>query len=177
VVELKQKQAKSMKHAPEDDCTNDNNVWSPKVENQIRKSGRQHESEKSSAKKKKQRNDEVFPSDVIIQKARDVGKMKSDVNEKSQMAATLPRRTKVDEKLREKVEEQASSQEELLNVLSKITQHQKKICQYLDYLREIIEDPPEVEDMEDLKKRQKRALEFSNRFARNHLYQIGRNVS
>lgn len=43
--------------------------------------------------------------------------------------------------------------------------------------REVIDEPPDVEDVIDLHKRQKRSSEFTARFARNHLYQIGRFVS
>lgn len=42
--------------------------------------------------------------------------------------------------------------------------------------REIIDQPPDIEDVIDLQKRQKRSSEFTARFARNHLYQIGRFV-
>lgn len=52
----------------------------------------------------------------------------------------------------------------------------KKISQYLDYLLEISEFPPEMEDINDLLRRQKRSSEFSCRFGRNHLYQIGKMV-
>lgn len=52
-----------------------------------------------------------------------------------------------------------------------------KISEYLDYVHEICEFPPEMEDINDLRRRQKRSTEFSSRFARNHLYQIGRIVS
>lgn len=52
-----------------------------------------------------------------------------------------------------------------------------KISEYLDYVHEICEFPPEMEDIIDLKRRQKRSTEFASRFARNHLYQIGRIVS
>lgn len=65
----------------------------------------------------------------------------------------------------------------LVSVLGKVASYQEKVCQYLDYLREIINNPPELEDINDLNKRQRRAYEFTNRFARNHLYQIGRMVS
>lgn len=177
VVELKTKSAGSTKQTPDDDATNDNNVWSPKAENQIRKSDGLQESEKSGAKKKQHRDD-VFPSDVIIRKDRDVGKLKRYVNEKSQVA-DKSQSTNVDERLAvgNMRTEPATSSNDVLNVLSRVTHYQKKICQYLDYLLEIIEDPPEIEDVTDLKRRQKRANEFSNRFARNHLYQIGRVVS
>lgn len=149
------------------------------MENQIRKSGRQPERVESRIKKKK--NDEVFPSDVIIRKAQELAKLKRDVNEKSQVDVTAPS-TKHDEKkrsgkLRTKLDEHVPSSAEVLSALGRITDYQNKICQFVDYLREIIEDPPELEDTDDLKKRQKRSTEFSNRFARNHLYQIGRIVS
>lgn len=150
----------------------------PQLQNQIRKSGREHE--KSTVKKK--RNDDVFPGDAGVRKAREVGKLKRDVNEKSQVDVTTLN-IKKDEKShqlnhdRDPRDAKAPQRTNVMLILGKITQFQEKICQYLDYLREIIQDPPEIEDMIDLKKRQKRAIEFSNRFARNHLYQIGRIVS
>lgn len=151
------------------------------MENQIRKSGRQQERRVDKSSVKKKRNDEVFPGDVNIRKVREVGKLKRDVNEKSQDDVTAPS-TKKDEikrggKLRAEADEHFPSKAEVLSALGRITDYQNKICQFIDYLREIIEDPPELEDIMELKKRQKRATEFSNRFARNHLYQIGRIVS
>lgn len=155
VVELRKKAT------AEDDSTNDNNVWSPKAENQISRSGRR-------AGKRNDDDANVLPSDVIIQKARVVGNAKRIANEKSQVAV------KPDEsKLRAEVERKA----DILSALGRVDEHHSKICQCLDYLLKIIDNPPEVEDMDDLNKRQKRATEFSNRFARNHLYQIGRAVS
>ena len=176
VVELRQKSTKKL--SPDADFTNDNNVWIPKTENQIRKSGKEQEREKSGVKKKRT---EVFPSDVIIRKAREVGKLKR--NEKSQVDVKAPsnkesgkEREAPDEKLQVKSHE-LSSKTELVVALGKISLYQNKICQYLNYLQEIIEEPPELEDKNDLKKRQTRATEFSNRFVRNHLYQIGHIVS
>lgn len=173
VVELKKKSAKKNKKLhPDGDFTNDNNVWIPQTENQIRESGKRQESETSGARKK--RNDNVFPSDVIIRKVSEVGKLKRDVNEKSQGDVASPGK-RVDEKRR--IDEQLPpSRDDIMNALGRVSEYQSKICKFLDYLREIIEDPPEIEDMNDLKKRQQRATEFSNRFARNHLYQIGRIV-
>lgn len=154
VVELKRK---SKQHADDDE----NNVWRPKVQNQIKKSG-------SEAGAMKKRNHSVLPSDVIIRKARDVGKLKRDVNKKSHAEVI-----KVDENPPEDTE---PSEADVHAALGKVTQFQEKVCQYLDVLRDIIEDPPEIDDTNDLMRRQKRAIEFSNRFARNHLYQIGRTV-
>jgi hypothetical protein len=74
------------------------------------------------------------------------------------------------------VKSQVVDSAHLVSILGKVTGYQEKICQYLDYLREIINDPPELEDINDLNKRRRRAFEFTNRFARNHLYQIGRMV-
>lgn len=116
---------------------------------------------------KKSEND-VFPCDVIIPKAREVGKLKPVANEKSRETV---------EKIERRHEEVLPSKVDILAALGGINEYQRKICQYIDFLREIVEDPPEIEDMDDLKRRQKRATEFSNRFARNHLYQIGRIVS
>lgn len=178
VIELRPKPSNARKVTTNDEFKKDSNVWIPQMQNQIRKSGREHE--KSTVKKK--RNDDVFPCDVSIHKAREVGKLKRDVNEKSQADVTTSN-VKKDEKSHQLNHDgdsrdvRAQLRTDVMLVLGKITQYQEKICQYLDYLREIIEDPPEVEDMDDLKKRQKRATEFSNRFARNHLYQIGRIVS
>lgn len=147
-----------------DDFTNDNNVWSPKVGNQISASGKRRGEEKSSVKAK--RHDEVFPRDAVAHAATS----KRDVNEKSHDGARF---SGVDVKQGKSRKEQ---QVVVLSALGRITQFQSKICKYLDCLREIIGDPPEIEDMNDLKKRQSRATEFSHRFARNHLYQIGRIV-
>lgn len=151
VVELKQ-----MKQVKE--ASNDNNVWNPKLAHQIKKNGGPEK-----------RNDDVFPSDVITRKARDVRRAKPDTNEKSQVDVRA-QRNKADEKV-------SLPEADIAIALAKITQYQEKICQYLDYLREIIEDTPEIDDVSDLRKRQQRANEFASRFARNHLYQIGRVVS
>lgn len=116
------------------------------------------------------RNDDadVLPSDVIIQKARDVRNAKRSANENSQVAVTLD-----ESKLLNEAERKA----DILSALGRVSVFHEKTCQYLDYLANIIAEPPELEDMDDLRKRQKRSTEFANRFARNHLYQIGRAVS
>lgn len=114
-------------------------------------------------------DDDVFPSDVIIRKARDVGKLKRVTNEKSREDVKG-----VEERQQEEV---VLSKVDIKAALGRITEYQTKICQSVDFLREIVEEPPEIEDMAELRKRQQRATEFSNRFARNHLYQIGRIVS
>lgn len=152
-------------------ASNKNNVWNPKTENQIRKS----EKSKSGEKEMKKSEVDGFPSDVVARKALQVGGMSSDVNENSRNRSTA-RRTQPRESKTLDVDEQIQSMSEIQAALSRNMQFQKKICQYLDYLREIVEDPPELEDMDDLRKRQQRASEFANRFARNHLYQIGRTV-
>jgi hypothetical protein len=137
-------------------------VWRPKAENQIRKTDvRQRE-------KTKKNDNGVFPSDVIIRKARDGEKLKQVANEKPRDAV---------ERVDGRQEELFPSKVDVLAALGRISEYQRKICQYVDFLREIVEDPPEIEDIDDLQRRQKRATEFSNRFARNHLYQIGRLVS
>lgn len=156
-------------------ANNKNNVWNPKTENQIRKSGRHQENEKSKGGEKKQGEVGGFPSDVITRKARQVGRTKNDVNENSRNHSAA-RRTHPSETKIVDVDEHIQTMTEIHAALGRNTQFQKKICQYLDYLREIVEDPPELEDMDELRKRQQRASEFANRFARNHLYQIGRTV-
>lgn len=159
-------------------ASNKNNVWNPKTEHQIRKSERHQENEKSKSGEKEKKKSEVdgFPSEVITRKARQVGGMRSDVNEnsrnRSEARRTQPSETKIVD-----VDEHIQAMAEIQAALGRNTQFQKKICQYLDYLREIVEDPPELEDNEELRKRQQRASEFANRFARNHLYQIGRTVT
>lgn len=162
VVELKRKN-KTLSPDISGDFSNDNNVWRPKAENQIRKSGVRHR------ETTKTNDNDVFPSDVIIRKARDVGKLKRVANEKSRDDVK-----RVDERQREEL---VTSTFDVLAALGRIGEFEIKISQYIDFLREIVEDPPEMEDINDLRKRQKRATEFSNRFARNHLYQIGRIVS
>lgn len=158
-------------------ANNKNNVCNPKTENQIRKSERHQENEKSKGGEKEKKKGEVggFPSDVITRKARQFGRMKHDVNENSRNHSAA-RRTQPSETKIVDVDEHIQSMAEIHAALGRNTQFQKKICQYLDYLREIVEDPPELEDMDELRKRQQRASEFANRFARNHLYQIGRTV-
>lgn len=137
-------------------------MWRPKAENQIRRTD-----VRQRGNTKKNDND-VFPSDVIMAKARDVGKLKPVANEKPRDDV---------ERVERRQEEVFPSKCDILAALGGIKEYQRRICQYIDFLREIVEDPPEIEDMDDLKRRQKRAVEFSNRFARNHLYQIGRIVS
>lgn len=137
-------------------------MWRPKAENQIRKSDvRQKE-------RTKKNDDNVFPSGSAIQKVGDVRKLKRLANEKPQDDYERP-----EEWQQEKAQ---ILKADVFAALGRITEYQNKICQYIDYLREIVEDPPEVDDMNDLQRRQKRATGFSNRFARNHLYQIGRIV-
>lgn len=157
-------------------ASNKNNVWNPKTENQIRKSERHQENEKSKGSEKQKKTEvDGFPSDVITRKARQVGGMRSDGNENSRNHSA-PRRSQPSETKIVDVDEHVQSMAEIQAALGRNTHFQKKICQYLDYLREIVEDPPELEDDVELRKRQQRASEFANRFARNHLYQIGRTV-
>lgn len=145
-------------------------MWNPKTENQIRKSGRQQERGKSKSNEKNKKQSAI-PCDVIIQKARHVERLKQlKKDENSQISASQPEKSSI------KAAEGGLSNADILSALGRNSEFQRKICSYLDYLREIIGDPPEIEDMDDLRKRQKRATEFSNRFARNHLYQIGRLV-
>lgn len=184
VVELKEK-SHNRKHPSVDDSDNDNNVWIPKTENQISKNGKQQrESEKVEKMSMKKKKNDVFPSDIVIRKARDAGKLKSNVNEKSRggvkassIIVNERKQEMSDGKLTSEIEQNFATHSEMMCMLGKITDYQRKICQHLDHMRDIIEDPPEIEDTNDLNKRQKRATEFTSRFARNHLYQIGRNVS
>lgn len=163
-VELKRKNKTKLSPDNGGDFSNDNNVWRPKAENQIRKSDVRHR------ERKKTNDDAIFPSDIIIQKARDVGRLKQVANEKSRDDVK-----RVDERRRQ--EEEMTTRTEVLAALSRVSEYQAKICKYIGFLMELVEDPPELDDMNDLRKRQQRATEFSNRFARNHLYQIGRIVS
>ncbi|CRK93265.1 CLUMA_CG006808, isoform A [Clunio marinus] len=171
VVELKPKKIKNKKHASNDDYTNDNNVWIPKSQNQINKSDRQQESDKF--EKNKDKSSERLPSDVIIRKARDVIKLKHEADEKSHGDSKGNLCSKDEDKKKLRLDAEESSTE-ILSALGKLTHFQSRMCQYLDFLSEIVQDPPEIEDINDLRRRQKRSTEFSNRFARNHLYQIGR---
>lgn len=59
-------------------------------------------------------------------------------------------------------------------MLNKITQLQERILMIILDLRITIEEAPLIDDPLEMTKRRKRGLEFSIRFARNHLYQIGR---
>lgn len=137
----------------DDDSTNSNNVYNSNMRNQL-----------SKAEKQLQHNNEE-KSTVKVNK-----KVVSPVESRK-----CTRSSKVDASVAN-VKSQVTDSAHLVSILGKVTGYQDKICQYLDYLREIIEDPPELEDINDLNKRQRRALEFTNRFARNHLYQIGRMV-
>lgn len=125
-----------------------NNAYIPKTTNQMSKNEKLCV-EKSSVKSKRN-NVDVSPSESQ-QKAQNI--VGSDVcaNEKSQAAVSAH--------------------------LNKVRAYTEKLCQYLDYLQAIINEPPQLDDRNDLNRRQKRSLEFTNRFARNHLYQIGRLVS
>lgn len=46
----------------------------------------------------------------------------------------------------------------------------------INYYRQNLKDMPELDPTIDLNRRQRRAAEFTIRFARNYLYQIGRIV-
>lgn len=71
---------------------------------------------------------------------------------------------------------QAAESAHFIHVMGKVTAYQEKICQYIERLREIIIEPPLLEDINDLNKRQRRATEFTNRLVRNHIFPIGRLV-
>lgn len=142
-------------------------MWNPKTKSNIKKSWKQSEKPKDIEKNTKQN---AIPCDLVIQETRNVRKLKHEVEKKSQNSQSQLARAKI------QADVHVLSRADNLSALGRNSQFQQKICQYLDYLREIIEDPPEIEDTNDLRKRQKRATEFSNRFARNHLYQIGRIV-
>lgn len=136
----------------EDDSTNSNNVCNSNMRNQLSKAGKQQQ-HCSDVKSTVKVNKKVI-SPVESRKCTRSIKADALANVKSQVVDSA----------------------HLVSILGKVTGYQEKICQYLDYLREIINDPPELEDINDLNKRQRRAFEFTNRFARNHLYQIGRMV-
>ena len=141
-------------------------MWRPKAENQIRKSD-----VRQSERTKKNDND-VFPCDSAIRKVGDVRKLKRLANEKPQDDFERAKELQQEESAPLKADVFAA----VGRVKSGWVEYQRKICQYIDYLREIVEEPPEVDDMNDLQRRQKRATGFSNRFTRNHLYPIGRIV-
>lgn len=153
---LEKKAAATKKNGKSDDSTNDNNVYIPKMPNQMSKNEKQQRQqqqrrcdENSSVKKKR---NVISPSES--HKARNV--VASDVlaNEKSQVAESA----------------------HFIHMMGKVTTYQEKICQYIERLREIINEPPLLEDINDLNKRQRRATEFTNRLVRNHIFPIGRLV-
>jgi hypothetical protein len=131
-----------------DDSTNDNNVYIPEMPNQVSKNEQQKQRQRHFQENSSAKSS--VPSES--HKAQSV--VVSDVfaNEKPQVA------------------------ESALEMDRKALVHIEKLCQYLERLQDIIKDPPHLEDMTDLNKRKQRAFEFTNRFARNHLYQIGRMV-
>ncbi|KAL7041888.1 hypothetical protein ACKWTF_000941 [Chironomus riparius] len=59
-------------------------------------------------------------------------------------------------------------------VVKKVSDYQDRICKYLSRIYDIICEPHETDDIHDFKTRQRRSVEFTNLFVRNHLYQIGR---
>lgn len=63
------------------------------------------------------------------------------------------------------------------DLYEKISEVQKKCLRHLDDLWDVVLDGPDVEDEIDLRKKKQRSTEFTSRFARNYLYQIGRIVS
>lgn len=147
-IESKMKKKKNKNSG--DDSSNNNNVYIPKMPNQMSKIEQQqrqrHCEENSNVKTKRT---VASPNESL--KAQSVVVSDVFVNEKSQVAESAV-------------------------MVKKALAYIEKICQYLGRLHEIINEPPQLEDMSDLNKRQQRAIEFINRFARNHLYQIGRMV-
>lgn len=150
----KKKIAKKHEKIFSEDSTNDNNVYIPKMRNQMSKNEKQQQKpcciEKSSVKTER---NVTSPRESSHKVQNDVA---SDVlaNEKSQAAESA----------------------HFHHLLKKIASYQEKISEYIERLHDIIRDPPQLEDINDLNKRQRRAAEFTNRFARNYLYQIGRLV-
>jgi hypothetical protein len=170
------------------DASIDNNVWNPTMPNQIKKNGR-HEDVKNpkaagekDGKSTTMRNDDycdVLPSDVVSRKAQNVGiKLKRDANEKSHVGVKHhQKQNQQQQKNQPKMKDESFKSEVAVIALGRTRECLNKISQYLDYVHEICKHPPELEDMNDLRKRQKRSSEFSKRFARVHLYQISRIVS
>lgn len=137
-----------------DDSTNDNNVYIPKMPNQMSKNEKQQRQQRScdeNSSVKKKRN-VISPSES--HKAQNVVASDVHANEKSQAAKSA----------------------HFIHAMGKVTTYQEKICQYIERLQEIITDPPLLEDINDLNKRQRRATEFTNRLVRNHIFPIGRLV-
>ncbi|XP_037921252.1 uncharacterized protein LOC119658066 isoform X2 [Hermetia illucens] len=64
-------------------------------------------------------------------------------------------------------------QENIL-LMAKIMGHLQKITQTIERIRDNLDDIPEPDGNLDLKRRERRAEEFTARFARNYLYQISR---
>lgn len=171
-----------------DDTSIDNNVWNPTMPNQIKKNGRHEDVKNSKAaggkdgKSTTMRNDDycdVLPSDVVSRKAQNVGiKLKQDANEKSHVGVKHHQKVnQQQQKNHPKMKDENFNSEVAIIALGRTRECLNKISQYLDYVHEICKHPPELEDMNDLRKRQKRSSEFSKRFARVHLYQISRIVS
>jgi hypothetical protein len=141
-----------------DDSTNDNNVYVPRTENQASKCKKQvYEGKSNVSREDTTRNALTLAS-----------------NEKSHDDADVDDKKKVKDS---RAVSRESTSAQYLKAIGKFVGYQEKICQYLDYLRLIINDPPQLIDINDLNIRRRRSSEFTNRFSRNHLYQIGRLVS
>lgn len=152
--ELLENKATTKKNEKSDDSTNDNNVYIPKMPNQMSKNEKQQRQqqpcdENSSVKKKR---NVISPSES--HKAQNVVASDVNANEKSHAAKSA----------------------HFIHVMGKVTKYQEKICQYIERFQEIINNPPQLEDINDLNKRQRRATEFTNRLVRNHIFPIGRLV-
>ncbi|KAG5676171.1 hypothetical protein PVAND_006020 [Polypedilum vanderplanki] len=140
---------KSLKSLPQPTVRTEKNIRSaPKIEkNQLSNNRRQHRVEKSNVKVSKE-----------AVRAQNLVKVSSNANEKSLVPSSSPTI--------------ASAHFYLL--ISKVGGYQEKTCHYLDCLGEIICNPPQMIDVNDLSRRKQRSTEFANRFSRNHLYQIER---
>ncbi|CAO1305438.1 unnamed protein product [Diamesa serratosioi] len=185
VVELKEKTTKNLnKYLSDSDDSDDINVWNPNMENKSTSRKNQHKLASVSvdgsclSDKIAKTKTDLFPKDNVMIKISNKSEMQTKTSKKDILKSTKNQNAKElsSNWKEETMKSQANSivHGEVMSMLGKITSYQKKICQCLQFLREIIDEPPDVEDVIDLHKRQKRSSEFTARFARNHLYQIGR---
>lgn len=121
---------------------------------------------------------------------------KSSLQKPTEASLRRQKEVKKESPVKKVCKEKRDPDAEIQEIFEKITSFQKKTCESLDglrwvyrklfikvfknflnYCRETIMVEPELEDEEDYRRRQQRSTEFTNRFARNYLYQIGRVVS
>jgi len=115
-------------------------------------------------------------SDMRPETPMDSDQMRVERPERPQTRSRRPERLQTKER-RSDSQDSSSSLENLLSqALKQVSEYQERISKYLTRIYDIIVEPQEPYDINDVSTRKRRSSEFTALFVRTHLYQIGHMV-